>query len=110
MLSIVTRIAASRAARVPVSHVDGPPITQNTIHGMNPTTGWLARRSPAGSSLGGPDACAWPVGVADCRAGATFAPERGHARPRRGEPPPRPLPARLPPIAVSHRLNLGCHR
>jgi hypothetical protein len=48
-----TAMAASRAAMVAVSHVDGPPMTQNRIHGMNPTAGWLASRRPVRPASGG---------------------------------------------------------
>jgi hypothetical protein len=38
-LSAITSRAAISAAMVAVSQVDGPPMTQNKIHGMNPTIG-----------------------------------------------------------------------
>jgi hypothetical protein len=48
----MTSRAAISAAMVAVSQVDGPPMTQNKIHGMNPTIGLLASRRPGGSSAG----------------------------------------------------------
>ena len=51
-LSAITSKAAISAAIVAVSQVDGPPMTQNRIHGMKPTTGWLASRRAGGSPAG----------------------------------------------------------